>query len=216
MYYHCQIKLAAFVKCVYTLTSLFQVNHVHQQEIRLVKQNGQINQQNSQITQLNNQTSQQTSQINQLKAEINQLKTENKDQSSKISQQASLISDQNKQMSQQSSLISRLQNHTEHIETGLVNCGDSTYWTESPGYSINKPVSFTHSYDTPPMIQLSAVYVDKWPATDYNVPIYELYAVSVTQTGFTLRCKTQAAGSSTHIRWDNFKVSWASFPQYRP
>jgi len=140
----------------------------------------------------------------------------------RLMQQDDKISDQSGQISQlttenqnQRQQIAQLMNRTSHIEVGLVNCGDSSKWTESPLYSINKPVRFSHRYEAPPTIHLSAVYVDQTGyKVDYHTSIYELYAVSVTEEGFTLRCKSQAI--SARYRWDSIRVSWASYPKYSP
>jgi len=190
------------------------VTKLSSQESKLISQQTELNSQQQTITQLENTVATLTTDLESQKNVISQL-------SNSISQPATdLVSKEyQSKITQLENTVATLTTDVadlRHIEHGLLDCRDSSYWTDggahSPGshysYSISshKTASFRSSYKSPPVVFLSTSFRGIFKG---NGVAYGTGLVNVTSTGFTLFC---GGSDDSDYSITGMEVDWISFP----
>jgi len=177
-----------------SLTDL--VNHVHMQEVMLVKQA-------EENKNLLNTVAHQSSLNSDLNKQVSQLSSVVANQSQEMTVQAADIA-----LLKTCSCNNKTQGQGQLVQSGVVDCGSWRRWTSAT--FITKTVAFSTAYtDTTPVVHLSTFNVQQEAAN--QVLSYWLEVQSVTKTGFTMKCRVPS--SSSTYRLADLQASWVSYPQ---
>lgn len=108
-------------------------------------------------------------------------------------------------------------NRLKHIETGLIECGDSRKpgWTSGATYTgdgglvINKTTTFAQDYFSTPVVFISIIEQDYWQKSSTEKGVqYGVSLQTVSSHNFVVRCYVDNdSGDLQRLR-----ASWISFP----
>ena len=148
--------------------------------------------------------------LNDHKKEIDAANIKLYNQQQKLNMTGSKLSQQQKELD---SLTLELV-HLNHVESGIISCGNSIYWTDGrfndtgyyAYYGVTKAMSksFSSGYSRPPVVHLS---ISGYTGGDFPTAVGAVLE-DVDEAGFVVRCETQA--KAYHVY--DLTVAWISVP----